>query len=147
MTFKKSTCSGKIDKNNIKPKSINQCIYQFICLSYLDDQVSLDSEAERMEYVLNQTGVIFTGNSRYIRPKYWNFGQFSKSTLKTAMLLLEKSRVDTKAHGNATQVTRALSAMVSSTQESSVRLGPCSIGPDPTTDSMTLDSVSRVRDW
>ena len=42
---------------------------------YLDDEVYLADEELRTEYVLNDTGIIYRGNVRYIDEKHWNFGQ------------------------------------------------------------------------
>lgn len=46
------------------------------CLS--EDDVFLDSEEERQEYVLNDSGVIFRGVEKHIRAQGWNFGQVSR---------------------------------------------------------------------
>lgn len=43
----------------------------------------LDSEEERQEYVLNDSGIIFRGVEKHIRPQGWNFGQVSRSTGQT----------------------------------------------------------------
>ena len=48
----------------------------------VDDAVYLEKEAERQEYVLNETGRVFMGNARnedknvFGRP--WNFGQVTE---------------------------------------------------------------------
>ena len=81
-------------------------------LIFADDHVFMDSMNGRKEYVLRQTGRIYTGNAYFVGNRAWNFAQFSKATLKTAMLLLERSNLPTKAHGNPTEVARVLSAMV-----------------------------------
>ena len=69
---------------------------------------------------MEQTGRIFTGNSSRIGGRNWAFGQFSKVTIRTAVLLLKESDVDIAAHGNATKVARALSAMVSTLSKHSI---------------------------
>ena len=69
---------------------------------------------------MEQTGRIFTGNNSKIGFRDWAFGQFSKVTIRTAVLLLKKSDVDIVAHGNATKVPRALSAMVSTLKKHSI---------------------------
>ena len=38
----------------------------------------LDSEEERQEYVLNDSGIIFRGVEKRIRAQGWNFGQVSR---------------------------------------------------------------------
>lgn len=40
----------------------------------------LDSEEERQEYVLNDSGIIFRGVEKHIRAQGWNYGQVSRGT-------------------------------------------------------------------
>ena len=40
-----------------------------------EDDVYLESAAEREEYVLNKTGLIFRGTSKNPTPLHWNFAQ------------------------------------------------------------------------
>lgn len=44
-----------------------------------EDDVYLESAAEREEYVLNKTGLIFRGTSKNPTPLHWNFAQVSNS--------------------------------------------------------------------
>ena len=46
------------------------------CLS--EDDVFLDSEEERQEYVLNDSGIIFRGVEKRIRAQCLNFGHVSR---------------------------------------------------------------------
>lgn len=39
------------------------------------DAVFMPSDAERLEYVLNDTGYLYVGSSEKIFAKPWNFGQ------------------------------------------------------------------------
>lgn len=43
----------------------------------------LDSEEERQEYVLNDSGIIFRGVEKHIRAQGWNYGQVSRGTGQT----------------------------------------------------------------
>ena len=43
-----------------------------------DDAVYMASEAERQEYVLNETGRIYIGSARSICGRPWNFGQVNR---------------------------------------------------------------------
>ena len=43
----------------------------------LDDDVYMEDNAERHEYVLKQHGQIFRGHWKYPRPVDWYFGQVS----------------------------------------------------------------------
>ncbi|XDB56490.1 hypothetical protein AB1E18_009958 [Capra hircus] len=44
-----------------------------------EDDVFLDSEEERQEYVLNDSGIIFRGVEKRIRAQGWNFGQVNSN--------------------------------------------------------------------
>lgn len=41
------------------------------------DDVYMDNENERQEYVLNENGIIFVGNAKYIEARGWYYGQVS----------------------------------------------------------------------
>lgn len=43
--------------------------------SVLDDDVFLDDEEKRGEYVMNEEGVIYKGSGKYIKPMKWDYGQ------------------------------------------------------------------------
>ena len=77
-----------------------------------DDQVYIQDEAERKEYILNETGRLYVGSKKRIFSRPWNFGQFERPSLEAALTLLEKCYLATEGHGNPTRLTRALSAMV-----------------------------------
>lgn len=47
---------------------------------FSEDDVFLDSEEERQEYVLNDSGIIFRGVEKHIRAQGWNYGQVSRGT-------------------------------------------------------------------
>lgn len=40
-----------------------------------EDDVYLESEPERQEYVMNEDGVLYQGNKDRIQPSPWNYGQ------------------------------------------------------------------------
>ena len=44
---------------------------------YTDDQVFMPETAHLSEYILNETGKIYSGSYKRISPKPWNFGQVS----------------------------------------------------------------------
>ena len=48
------------------------------CHIIVEDDVYLESAAERDEYVLNQTGLIFRGTAKDPTPLNWNFAQVRK---------------------------------------------------------------------
>lgn len=49
---------------------------------FSEDDVFLDSEEERQEYVLNDSGIIFRGVEKHIRAQGWNYGQVFRGTTR-----------------------------------------------------------------
>lgn len=74
----------------------------------------LESEEERKEYVLSDTGLLFRGSYNRMRPAVWKYAQYEKDVLECALYLAAKVG-EVERHGtfDAVQVARALSAAVS----------------------------------
>lgn len=51
------------------------------------DDVYLANENERQEYVLNENGIIFVGNAKYIEARGWYYGQVRRKELICALIL------------------------------------------------------------
>lgn len=45
------------------------------------------NENERQEYVLNENGIIFVGNAKYIEARGWYYGQVSQKGFIWALIL------------------------------------------------------------
>ncbi|XP_026543258.1 protein-glutamine gamma-glutamyltransferase 5-like [Notechis scutatus] len=95
-----------------------------------EDDVYLESEAERQEYVMNEHGVIFHGNRNWIHPVPWNYGQFDEETVGICLKLLDSNLQfrhhpvqDSALRSSPVYVSRVLSAMVNSNDDSGVLLG------------------------
>ncbi|XP_042662369.1 protein-glutamine gamma-glutamyltransferase 4 [Tyto alba] len=88
-----------------------------------DDIVFLASEAERKEYVLNDTGYIYVGSAYRIYEKPWNFGQFEEFVLDACMYLLDKSKLKLSTRSDPVSVSRAMSALVNANDDSGVVMG------------------------
>ncbi|XP_066480855.1 protein-glutamine gamma-glutamyltransferase 5 [Tiliqua scincoides] len=95
-----------------------------------DDDVYLESEAERQEYVLNEEGLIYQGNKNWIHPSPWNYGQFEEEMVDICLKLLDRSlnfledpARDASLRGSAVYVSRVLSAMINSNDDDGVLLG------------------------
>lgn len=73
----------------------------------------MESEEERNEYILNETGKIWCGTFKQPQGKHWIFGQFDEISLPTAVFLLEKAQLDPSRRGSPAMVARAISAIVS----------------------------------
>lgn len=86
-----------------------------------EDVVYVEDEDDRNEYVMNESGRVYVGGGY---GRWWIFGQFEKVCLEAALYLLDISYLNTEAHGNVVQVSRALSAMVNSNdQDKGVLMG------------------------
>ncbi|CAH1779163.1 unnamed protein product [Owenia fusiformis] len=88
-----------------------------------DDLVFLDDENLRREYVLNDSGKIYSGTAKNIRPKPWNFGQFEDFMLDCCFHLLEQSGLSYKVMGNPVNVSRKISAMTNAPDDGGVLVG------------------------
>lgn len=88
-----------------------------------DDQVYLESEEYRNEYVLNDRGRIFSGTQNNITSKPWFFGQFDSPVLDTALYLLDVGSVKMQVRGNPIVIVRKISALVNSSDEGGVLVG------------------------
>lgn len=56
-----------------------------------DDDVFLDDEEARQEYVLNDNGIIFFGQEDFILDLGWNYGQFEESILSICLAILDRN--------------------------------------------------------
>ncbi|XP_019389767.1 PREDICTED: protein-glutamine gamma-glutamyltransferase 4 [Crocodylus porosus] len=87
------------------------------------DAVFMPSDAERLEYVLNDTGYIYVGSSAKIFEKPWNFGQFEEDVLDSCMYLLDKSGLKPNFRKDPVTVSRTMSALVNSNDDAGVLFG------------------------
>ncbi|XP_072852629.2 protein-glutamine gamma-glutamyltransferase 5 [Pogona vitticeps] len=95
-----------------------------------EDDVYLEGEAEREEYVLNEHGVIYQGNKNWISPMAWNYGQFEDGILDICLKVLDRSlnfqqdpAKDSSLRGSPVYISRVMSAMINSNDDSGVLLG------------------------
>ncbi|KAI2649459.1 Protein-glutamine gamma-glutamyltransferase K [Labeo rohita] len=87
------------------------------------DPVYLVNEAERQEYVLNSMGRIYYGTEKQIGERTWNFAQFEKDVLEACLFLLEKGQVAMAEWRDPVIVSRMVSALVNSNDDSGVLMG------------------------
>ena len=79
-----------------------------------DDPVYLENEAEREEYVLADTGLIWRGSYNRLRPTVWKFSQFENEILECALyLMIAVGKVRVNGRNDPVVVSRCLSAAVS----------------------------------
>ncbi|KAM9025292.1 protein-glutamine gamma-glutamyltransferase 4 isoform 1-T2 [Ara ararauna] len=88
-----------------------------------DDVVFMADEAQRKEYVLNDTGYIYVGSAYSIYNRPWNFGQFEEFVLDACMYLLDKSKLKLSNRRDPMLVSRAMSALVNANDDNGVLLG------------------------
>uniref|UniRef100_A0A8D0F6F3 protein-glutamine gamma-glutamyltransferase n=1 Tax=Strix occidentalis caurina TaxID=311401 RepID=A0A8D0F6F3_STROC len=83
------------------------------------DDVYMANENERQEYVLNENGIIFVGNAKYIEARGWYYGQFQDHLLNICLTMLDLSlyyrqdpAIDVSRRGDPKYVGRVISSMI-----------------------------------
>nr|CAD7202776.1 unnamed protein product [Timema douglasi] len=88
-----------------------------------DDAVFMDHEDNRKEYVLNETGKVWTGSARKPLGRRWIFGQFDDAILPGAMYLLELSKLSHAERGSPVKIARAISAVINANDDLGLLVG------------------------
>jgi len=89
-----------------------------------EDQVYMEQEEWRQEYVMADTGLIWRGSHNRMRPCYWNFAQFEKDILECCVYLLTNvSKLSVMGRADPVRVTRAISAIVNAPDDNGVLEG------------------------
>lgn len=113
-----------METGDAKTFSLHYPIYILFNPWCANDQVYLANGAEREEYVLNDTTLIYRGSYNRIRPCVWKLGQFERNVLECALYLIaEVSKVKPGQRGDPVKVSRAISAAVNSPDDSGCVLG------------------------
>jgi len=84
-----------------------------------DDEVYMEDEELKKEYVLNDSGWVFWGGHK---PKPWNFAQFSDAALKCSFKLLEQEKKMTN-RDTAREVSRHISAVANACDGNGLLVG------------------------
>ncbi|XP_015744451.1 protein-glutamine gamma-glutamyltransferase 2, partial [Python bivittatus] len=119
-----------------------------------DDSTYLESEEERIEYVLTQQGLIYQGSKDYIYSIPWNFGQFEEEILDICFQLLDTNPKfllnqdkDCSRRNSPVYVSRVVSAMVNCNDDQGILFGRWDNyygdGVSPTTWSGSVDILRR----
>ncbi|XP_037801812.1 hemocyte protein-glutamine gamma-glutamyltransferase-like isoform X1 [Penaeus monodon] len=88
-----------------------------------DDNVYLEDDDKREEYVINDKGKVYVGPFNRSRGRPWVFGQFDDVALPVAVYILELSRIADSERGNAVRVVRGISAGVNDSDEEGILEG------------------------
>ncbi|XP_021352800.1 uncharacterized protein LOC110449942 [Mizuhopecten yessoensis] len=116
--------SPKPDQTSVcKVYAHSQLIYMLFNPWCKDDQVYHHDNHLLEEYVLNETGKIFCGNSNRFSGRVWNFGQFENPVLDCVFDLLDRKNFPMKARGNPVDVVRRLTSLVNSNDNSGILVG------------------------
>ncbi|XP_063315178.1 protein-glutamine gamma-glutamyltransferase E-like [Pelobates fuscus] len=114
-------------------RSSTQSLGQFYVLFNAwasDDEVFMTNEAERVEYVLNETGLVFIGSWNSQSSRQWDYGQFEDGVLDITLAILDKSLnagrnqlEDLSQRNSAMYISRVFSAMVNSNNDRGIVTG------------------------
>ncbi|KAM6979623.1 protein-glutamine gamma-glutamyltransferase E [Aplochiton taeniatus] len=95
-----------------------------------DDRVYLPAEDEKKEYVMSEQGIIYKGSGIYINPTVWEYGQFEEDMVDICLKLLDvnpknakEPADDVSARCSPIYVSRVVSAMINSNDDSGVLVG------------------------
>lgn len=121
-----------------------------------DDVVYMEEEKERLEYVLNDNGIIYFGLEDYIDESGWNYGQFEDGILGICFQILDRSlhceedaALDYSKRYDPGYVGRVVSAMINSFDDEGVLQGSWSTkfpgGVDPQDWNGSVDILNTWR--
>ncbi|KAK2155991.1 hypothetical protein LSH36_224g02007 [Paralvinella palmiformis] len=119
-TWLKKEAKNKVDVLKYTHQHPVYIIFNPFCK---DDQVYMGDEVDVDEYVLNDSGKIFTGAASQPTYKPWNFSQFESPLLECCMELLELSHLNIQSRGDPVGVVRKISTIVNSADDNGVLTG------------------------
>ncbi|XP_034551955.1 protein-glutamine gamma-glutamyltransferase 2-like isoform X1 [Notolabrus celidotus] len=118
------------------------------------DAVYMRSESKRKEYVLEQHGQVYRGTFKRIKGTPWNFGQFELGILDICLKILDDNPKyvsdadkDCTARRNPIYVTRVLSAMINSNDDTGVLVGEWGEFSGGVHPGMWIGSGEILRKW
>ncbi|KAK3551024.1 hypothetical protein QTP70_011428 [Hemibagrus guttatus] len=118
------------------------------------DQVYLENEDERKEYVLNNVGIIYNGDYTNINKRPWNYGQarsytfpFQSGVLEACIFILDFGKMPVLYRGDAVKVVRKASSMINSLDDDGVLVGTWggdfSLGTAPTAWTGSVEILTK----
>ncbi|XP_040186531.1 protein-glutamine gamma-glutamyltransferase 5-like isoform X2 [Rana temporaria] len=120
-----------------------------------EDDVFLDNEASRQEYVINEHGLLYQGTKDFMVTVPWNFGQFEDGVGEICLRILDMNpnflkdpTSDCSRRGDPVYISRIISAMINANDDRGVLESSWSEvftnGVDP---SSWSGSVNILRLW
>ncbi|XP_011300177.1 annulin isoform X2 [Fopius arisanus] len=104
--------------------SVNEPFYIIFNAWCPDDPVFMEGEDGRQEYVMADTGLIWRGSYKQMRPTVWKYSQFEKDILDCALYLVtDVSKVRVAGRNDAVVISRVLSAAVNSPDDNGTLMG------------------------
>ncbi|KAJ1123277.1 hypothetical protein NDU88_001750 [Pleurodeles waltl] len=95
-----------------------------------EDDVFLNNEAQRQEYILNEDGIIYRGTESSIQPYPWNFGQCDEEVLNICLQLMDitlpgmnTDQRDFVKRANPVHVSRNICAMLNCNDDKGILVG------------------------
>lgn len=95
-----------------------------------EDEVYMENEAQRQEYVMNDYGFVYQGNRNWITACPWNLGQFEDDILDITFKMLDRNLnylqdafKDLSRRNSAVYVSRVVCAMINSNDDNGVLQG------------------------
>ncbi|KAJ8262588.1 hypothetical protein GJAV_G00168110 [Gymnothorax javanicus] len=88
-----------------------------------DDAVFLKDEAERGEYVLEESGILYHGEASDVSARPWNYGQFEYGMLDACLYVMDRAEMPITNRGDPIKVARKASAAINSRDDDGVLVG------------------------
>ncbi|XP_053549313.1 protein-glutamine gamma-glutamyltransferase 5-like isoform X2 [Bombina bombina] len=120
-----------------------------------DDDVYMQDETWRQEYVMNDYGFVYQGHQNWITPCPWNFGQFEDDIVDICLKMLDKNLnflqdafKDLAQRNNPVYVSRVICAMTNSNDDNGLLQGNWSGDYDTgVCPSSWNGSIAILRQW
>ncbi|TRY89156.1 hypothetical protein DNTS_018074 [Danionella cerebrum] len=88
-----------------------------------EDEVYIEDDNDREEYVMNDIGFIYNGDYDMVASRSWNYGQFEEGILDACLLVMDAGKVPMMFRGKATEIVRQASALMNANDDNGVLVG------------------------
>ncbi|XP_048870710.1 coagulation factor XIII A chain-like [Brienomyrus brachyistius] len=87
------------------------------------DIVFMPNNNEQEEYVLNQVGMLYCGDSQNVLSRPWNYGQFEMGILDACLFIMDKCNIPLIYRGDPIKIIRRISDKLNSKDDDGVLVG------------------------